>query len=42
MESIGELQSILTCTGIEDSIKRYINQASLFYVEKGNIKKIES
>lgn len=41
MESIGELQSILTCTGIEDSIKGYINQAYLFYVERGNIEKIE-
>lgn len=41
IESIGELQSILTCTGIEDSIKGYINQAYLFYVENGNIKKME-
>ena len=39
MENISNLQTILTCTGIEDAIKKYIGQASIFYVEKGNILK---
>lgn len=37
LSSIGELQAFLTCTGIEDSIKKYINRENLFYVENGNI-----
>ncbi len=41
MENIGHLQTILTCTGIEDVIKEYVKQAYLFYVEKGEIKRIK-
>lgn len=41
MESIGHLQTVLTCTGIEDAIKGYVKQAYLFHVEKGEIKKIK-
>lgn len=37
MENIGQLQTILTCTGIEDSIKEYVKQACLFYVQNGVI-----
>ena len=42
MESIGNLQAIITCTGIEDAIKSYIGQAYLFCVEQGNIQKIKN
>lgn len=41
MESIGHLQTVLTCTGIEDVIKEYVKQAYLFHVEKGEIKRIK-
>ncbi len=41
MENIGQLQTVLTCTGIEDVIKSYVKQAYLFHVEKGEIKKVE-
>ncbi|KXL54148.1 DNA replication and repair protein RecF [Anaerotignum neopropionicum] len=37
MESIDGLQSFLTCTGIEDVVKKYIRSENLFYVEKGRI-----
>lgn len=40
MESIGDLQAVITCTGIEDVIKGYIGQAYLYCVEEGNIQKI--
>lgn len=41
MQSIGNMQAVLTCTGIEDAIKQYIPQATLFHVDKGMITKIE-
>ncbi|WP_304508831.1 DNA replication/repair protein RecF [Anaerotignum sp.] len=37
MESIDGLQAFLTCTGIEDVIKKYISNENLFYVENGRI-----
>ncbi len=37
LESIHGLQAFITCTGIEDSIKKYISAKNLFYVEKGQI-----
>lgn len=37
LESIGGLQAFVTCTGIEDSVKKYIARDNLFYVENGVI-----
>lgn len=39
LESIEEegLQAFLTCTGIEDSLRRYVDEGNLFYVENGKI-----
>ena len=37
LESIGQLQAFITCTGIEDSIKKYISADNLFHVENGQI-----
>ena len=37
MESIQGLQAFLTCTGIEDAIKKYISKNNLFFVENGQI-----
>ncbi len=37
MESIDGLQAFLTCTGIEDVVKKYIRNENLFYVENGRI-----
>jgi len=39
MESIKDIQTIITCTGIEDSIKKYIKKAAVFNVENGVIKR---
>lgn len=37
LESISGLQAFVTCTGIEDSVKKYISRDNLFYVENGVI-----
>ena len=37
LSSIEGLQAFVTCTGIEDSVKKYINRDNLFYVENGVI-----
>ncbi len=37
LQSIDGLQAFVTCTGIEDSVKKYISKDNLFYVESGNI-----
>ena len=39
LESIGQegLQAFLSCTGIEDSLRRYVDEGNLFYVENGKI-----
>lgn len=41
LESIEKegLQAFLTCTGIEDSLRRYVDGGNLFYVENGEIRK---
>ncbi|HIY03407.1 MAG TPA: DNA replication/repair protein RecF [Candidatus Anaerotignum merdipullorum] len=37
MESIDGLQAFLTCTGIEDAVKRYLHRENLFLVQNGRI-----
>ena len=37
LESVGDMQVFVTCTGIEDSVKKYISKDNLFYVENGVI-----
>lgn len=37
MDCINDIQTVITCTGIEDTIKKYTGKAKLFKVEKGNI-----
>lgn len=37
LESIDGLQAFVTCTGIDDSVRKYISRDNLFYVENGNI-----
>lgn len=32
LENINAIQTILTCTGIEDSIKKYINKAKIYHI----------
>ena len=34
---VGDMQVFVTCTGIEDSVKKYISKDNLFYVENGVI-----
>ncbi|WP_058486403.1 DNA replication/repair protein RecF [Defluviitalea phaphyphila] len=38
IESIDDIQTILTCTGIEDIILKQKHRGSIFYVKNGNIK----
>jgi len=40
MESIKDIQTVITCTGIEDSIKKYVKTAAVFNVKNGVIKRI--
>lgn len=40
MQSIKEIQTFITCTGIEDSIKKYVDSSFLFKVQGGSVKKI--
>lgn len=37
LESVAGLQSFITCTGVEDSIRQYIHGDNLFYVENGTV-----
>ena len=37
LKSIEGLQAFVTCTGIEDSVRKYISKDNLFYVENGVI-----
>lgn len=37
LQSIEGLQAFVTCTGIEDSVRKYISKDNLFYVENGVI-----
>ncbi|WP_317855069.1 DNA replication/repair protein RecF [Chakrabartyella piscis] len=41
LESIAGLQSFITCTGVEDSIRQYTHEDNLFYVEDGKLMKSE-
>ena len=36
MESIGDLQTFITCTGVEDSIGKYIKDTTLYNVQNGD------
>lgn len=40
LESIKDIQVIITCTGIEDIIKNKVSDADVFFVEKGTVKKM--
>lgn len=40
LESIKDIQTVITCTGIEDSIKKYTDKSYIFNVENGIIKKL--
>lgn len=35
LDNLKDIQIILTCTGIEDSIKKYINKAKIYQIKKG-------
>lgn len=37
MESIEGMQAFLTCTGIEDAVKKYLGRENLFHVSRGRI-----
>ncbi len=39
MQSIEGLQAFLTCTGIEDAVKGYLQKENLFFVQNGQITK---
>ena len=39
LDNISDIQTILTCTGIEDSIKKYIDKAKIYNVRQGKIYK---
>ncbi|MEA4973141.1 DNA replication and repair protein RecF [bioreactor metagenome] len=40
MKNIGELQTFITCTGIEDSISKYIKDSTTFNVKNGEFKNV--
>lgn len=40
LENIGELQTFITCTGIEDSIGKYIKESTMFNVKNGEFKNV--
>lgn len=42
LKSIDSMQAILTCTGIEDAVKKYIEQSYVYHVENGQVKKIST
>ena len=37
LDGIRNTQTIITCTGIEDSIKKYTEKANIFYIKNGEI-----
>ena len=39
MQSIQGLQTFLTCTGVEDTVKSYVSKENLFFVENGKIER---
>lgn len=40
MENIGKLQTFITCTGVEDSIGKYVKESSMYNVKNGSFIKI--
>ena len=40
MDNIGNLQTFITCTGVEDSIGKYIKDCTLYNVQNGDFKKV--
>jgi len=36
LDNISDIQTILTCTGIEDSIKKYADKAKIYNIKEGN------
>ena len=36
LDNISDIQTILTCTGIEDSIKKYADKAKIYNIRQGN------
>lgn len=40
MEHVNEMQTLITCTGIEDSIRKYSDKSTVFEVSAGNVNKI--
>lgn len=36
MENIGKLQTFITCTGVEDSISKYIKESTMYNVKNGD------
>ena len=36
MENIGNLQTFITCTGVEDSIGKYIKDCTVYNVKNGD------
>lgn len=41
MDMTEDIQSLITCTGIEDSVKKYVGNAAVFRVRKGEAKEYE-
>ncbi|MCD8036425.1 MAG: DNA replication/repair protein RecF, partial [Clostridiales bacterium] len=40
LENIGKIQTFITCTGIEDSISKYVRESSMYNVQNGEIVQI--
>lgn len=40
MDNIGKLQTFITCTGIEDSIGKYVKDSTVFNVKNGEFKNV--
>ena len=40
MENIGKLQTFITCTGVEDSIGKYVRESSMFNVKNGEFLRV--
>ena len=40
MENIGGLQTFITCTGVEDTVSKYIKESTVFNVKNGEFTKI--
>ena len=40
MDNIGRLQTFITCTGVEDSISKYIKDSTMYNVKNGDFIKV--